>query len=115
MTQPDDKNGYPELLADLADQVAVKLGAMGVDVEKAADIGWQVAEHIRAHWSGGAQYIPKGTSYDLSQRDLQIYHKFNGINHGALARQYGLTEMRIYQILKTARAAQIRKLQGNLF
>lgn len=115
MTQPDDKSKYPELLADLADQVAAKLVAFGLGAEQSAEIGWGVAEHIRTHWSGQSQYIPKGQSYDLSQRDLQIASEFNGINHSALAKKYGLTDMRIYQILKAARAAALKASQNTLF
>lgn len=115
MTPQTDRSKYPELLSDLADQVALKLVALGVSPEKAAEIGWGVAEHIRAHWSGQSTYIPKGVEYDLSQRDLQIAQEFNGRNHGALARKYDLTEMRIYQILKAARAAALKAAQNNLF
>jgi Mor family transcriptional regulator len=111
----DDRSKYPELLADLADQVAGKLAELGIAAEKAADIGWHVAEHIREHWSGASQYFPKGQEYVLSIRDRKIYAEFNGTNHGDLARQHGLTEMRIYQIIKTARAAHVKRLQGALF
>lgn len=115
MTLQPDRSKYPELLADLAEQVALKLVALGVSAEKAAEIGWGVAEHIRVHWSGQSTYIPKGVEYDLSLRDLQIAREFNGRNHAALARQYGLTEMRIYQILKAARAAALKAAQNTLF
>lgn len=115
MTLQPDRSKYPELLADLADQVALKLVALGVSPEKAAEIGWGVAEHIRVHWSGQSTYIPKGQSYDLSQRDLQIAMEFNGVNHSALAKKYGLTDMRIYQILKAERAAALKASQNTLF
>jgi Mor family transcriptional regulator len=111
----DQKPGYPELLADLGDQVAIKLGQLGVGQEKALEIGWHVAEHVRTHWSGGSLYVPKGANYELSARDLEIYRQFNGRNHGDLARQYRLTDMRIYQIVKAARAAQVENNQGKLF
>ncbi len=113
--QQPDKSAYPEILADLADQVAIKLAALGVEPERAAEIGIQTAEHIRVHWSGSSQYIPKGTGWELSQRDRQIWSKFTGHNHAALARKHGLTEMRIYQIIKADRAAAVKKSQGALF
>lgn len=116
MIRDEDRTAYPELISDLADQVAVKLVELGVALAKAADIGWHVGEHVREHWSGGAvRYIPKGVSYDLSRRDKKIYQDFTGANHRELARQHGLTEMRIYQIIKTARAAHLKKTQGDLF
>lgn len=110
-----DANSYPELLADLSDQVAVKLTELGTDMEKAADIGFQVAEHIRKNWSGQSLYLPKGVQYDLSRRDVEIFERFNGHNHEALAREYNLTVMRIYQIVKAVRAALLAKRQGALF
>lgn len=111
----DRSGGYPELLLDIADQVAAKLAQLGVSKEKSAEIGVHVAEHIRTHWSGQSLYLPKGVTYDLSQRDRQIYEEFNGRNHAALARKHGVTEMRIYQIVKAARAAHLARAQPGLF
>jgi len=114
-TEESPRSGYPELLADLADQVAAKLVEMGIDMERAAEIGFSVAEHIRINWSGQNLYLPKGVQYELSRRDVEIFEKFNGQNHEALAREYDRTVMRIYQIVKAMRAAMIRKRQGSLF
>ncbi len=113
--QESARSGYPELLADLADQVAAKLAELGIDVERAAEIGFATAEHIRINWSGQNLYLPKGVQYQLSRRDIEIFERFNGINHDALAREYNLTVMRIYQIVKAVRAEMIRKRQGSLF
>jgi Mor family transcriptional regulator len=109
------RSGYPELLADLADQVAAKLVETGVDIERAAEIGFATAEHVRINWSGQNLYLPKGVQYQLSRRDVEIFEKFNGTNHEALAREYNRTVMRIYQIVKAVRAEMIRKRQGSLF
>lgn len=106
---------YPELLRDLADQVAVKIAELGVDNEKCADIGFAVAEHIREHWGGQPIYLPKGVQYDFSRRDLEVFEQFNGHNHAELAREYNLTVMRIYQIIKAVRAELVKKRQGALF
>lgn len=116
MAREDDaRKDYPELLADLADQVGLKLAESGVDVGKAAEIGWAVAEHVREHWSGQSLYLSKGERYRLSVRDRKIFAAFNGRNHAELARQHGLTVMRIYQIVKIARAELIAKQQTTLF
>lgn len=113
--RPEADRKYPELLADLADQVAVKLVEAGIDLERAADIGFAVAEHVRNHWSGQSLYLAKGLHYDLSRRDLEIFERFNGRNHEQLAREYNLTVMRIYQIIKAVKAELVRKRQGSLF
>lgn len=106
---------YPELLADLAEQVASKLMAVGLTPEKAADIGFSTAEFIREHWSGDRLYLPKGVTYVLARRDLELYERFTGDNHSALAKEYNLTVIRIYQIVKRVRAEHIKKCQGALF
>lgn len=106
---------YPELLADLADQVALKISELGVPLDKAADIGFAAAEHIRDHWGGQPIYLPKGAQYDFSKRDLEIFERFNGHNHAELAKEYDRSVMRIYQIVKAVRAELIKKRQGALF
>lgn len=111
----DERTGYPEMLADLADQVAAKLVTLGVDLEKAADVGFAAAEHIRLHWAGQSFYMPKGVQYVAARRDIEIFEKFNGRNVEILAREYNLTVMRIYQIIKAVRAEMQRKRQGSLF
>lgn len=115
MADNETARGYPELLADLADQVASKLAEMGIDIERSAEIGFAAAEHIRAHWSGQSLYLPKGDQYDISRRDVEIFERFNGSNHEQLAREYNRTVMRIYQIVKAVRAEMVRKRQGALF
>lgn len=106
---------YPELLQDLADQIGLKLVEMGVTPERAAEIGFASAEHIREHWGGQPIYLPKGVQYNFSVRDMQLFERFDGNNHLALAREYNLTVMRIYQIVKTVRAELVKKRQGALF
>lgn len=109
------KDDYPELLGDIAEQVAVKLVALGVPRDKAAEVGLAAAEHIRQHWGGTSHYIPRGTYWQASQRASEIATKFTGNNHGELARQYGITEMRVYQILKQDRQRHHASVQGDLF
>lgn len=106
---------YPELLADLADQVAGRLVELGIDMERAAEVGFAIAEHVRSHWSGQSLYFAKGLRFELSCRDMEIFERFNGRNHEALAREYNLTVMRIYQIVKAVRAELVAKRQGSLF
>jgi len=111
----EKSNVYPEVLTDLADQIALKLAESGIKPDKAADIGFAAAEHIREHWGGQPIYLPKGVQYDFSKRDLEIFDRFNGHNHVALAKEYNLTVMRIYQITKAVRAELMKKRQGALF
>ena len=111
----DKPEKYPEILSDLADQVGQKLVDSDIGVERAAGIGWEVAEHVREHWRGQPIYIPKGDDYERSLRDSEIYSKFRGCNYAELAQAYNLSVVRIYQIVKTVTAEMIRKRQGALF
>lgn len=111
----EPKSNYPELLLDMADQVSAKLAELGITLEKAAEIGFAIAEHIRENWSGQSLYLPKGVQYTLSRRDMEIFERFDGRNHEVLAREYNLTVMRIYQIVKAVRAELLKQRQGALF
>lgn len=107
--------GYPELLADLADQVAIKLVEHHIEINRAAEIGLVVAEFIRIHWGGQPIYIPSGAPNLVNDRYMQIFEKCNGRNHRALAREYGISVVRVYQIVKQVTKEMTAKRQGGLF
>lgn len=58
----------------------------------------------------GYVYVPKGMRRKFELRDERIWAEFNGANYAALAKRYGLTEMRIRQVIakqmKLRRAAR---------
>jgi Mor family transcriptional regulator len=106
---------YPEILSELAAYVAEQLTKDGIDPSRAADIGFAAAETIRENFSGHPTYWPKGIQFECSMRDAQIYNEFNGTNHATLADKYGLTEVRIYQIIKRVFEQQRKRLQPDMF
>lgn len=106
---------YPELLADLADKLTEILVRRGIERDKAKEIGREAAEFVRTEWGGQLVYVPKGTLFALTQRDMEIWEAFNGHNHADLARKHGVTLQRIYQIVAAMREQEIRRRQGNLF
>jgi Mor family transcriptional regulator len=95
---------YPEVLKDLADQVAELMLGRGEAPEVAAEIGFRVAEFLRGHWGGQKIYIPKGISFSVSRRDIEIYGRFRGTNALELCREYDITNTRLYQIVHTVRS-----------
>lgn len=97
---------YPEVLKDMADQVAELMVVRGFGPEESATIGMETAEFLREHWGGQKIYIPKGVTYNLSRRDLEIEHKFNGANALELCREYEITNTRLYQIVNRVRKAR---------
>lgn len=112
----DFKSKGPELLVDLADQIAVALKeTLSLTAEQALQIGREIAERMAGHWGGQNVYFPMGLSYKLSQRDRQIFDEFNGTNHSDLARKYVVSLQWIYKIVKAVRQEEIARRQGVLF
>ena len=106
---------YPELLADLADQVTSRLCDRGMTADDAKVIGRAVAEHVRKHWGGMLLYIPNGRAHELSQRDEEIWTRFDGKNHHELVREFKLSEQQIYQIIKKVGAVKRAHSQPDMF
>lgn len=90
----------PDLLIDLLIETATRrLKASGLDDDEARDIALECAEDTRSAFGGGTVYIPAGQNRRLRARDDQIYKAFTGANYKELAKEYGLTENRIRQII----------------
>lgn len=105
----------PELLTALADTVATMLAAEGIEPDRAADIGIKVMDRMRDDWGGEPIYFPKGCAIDISRRDMEMFDKFNGRNHTDLSKEYNLSVIHVYRIVKYVRAEMIKKRQGDLF
>jgi len=71
-------------------------------------------DRVSIELGGSGFYLPRGIACKLSARDAEIACKFNGRNKHLLAREYKLSEMRIDQILKKWRQAELARRQGNL-
>lgn len=106
---------YPELLADLAERAAGILRAEGLAPDRAQAVGFQVAEAVRQHWGGQLIYVPVGAHYETGQRDLEMWRDFNGCNHEALVRQYNVTIVHVYRVVKKMRRLQRARDQRDLF
>ena len=112
----DFKSKGPELLVDLAEQCSLALKeSVGLDKDKADQVGREIAERMASHWGGQNIYFPMGLSYKLSQRDRQIFDDFTGANHSELARKYGVSLQWIYKVVKTVRQEEIARRQGDMF
>jgi Mor family transcriptional regulator len=115
-SQKNFKSKGPELLQDLADQCAQALtDLLGLEKEKAEQIGREIAERMASHWGGQNIYFPMGLTMHLSQRDQEVYEAFTGDNHGDLARQFGVSVQWVYRILKLKKAEDLAERQNPLF
>ena len=106
---------YPEILQSLKDSVIASLANHSIDKEIVKQCAHDVAESIRLEWGGMAVYICKGKAYDLSQRDQKIWKKFNGKNHHKLCRDYNITMVWLYKIIKYQRQLALKDRQTDLF
>lgn len=71
-------------------------------------------QHLAQQKGGKAIYLAKGVAVYLSARDLQMCGEFRGNNYDALARKWGLTEMRVRQIVTAWQTEQYRLRQARL-
>lgn len=102
-----------ELLSDLAAHAGQLLAdRAGLDEEQAAQIGAELADYMRRHWGGQHLYFAKGDEHGLTKRDLEIWRRANGRNTSELASEYGLSRVRIYQILRAVQRREFNRRQG---
>lgn len=107
-------DGYPELLEQIGQVIFRRLRRYDVAHESAIDMTFSLVEDIRTEIGGVQQYIPRGLSFELSQRDQEIWQKFTGDNYDTLAREYRLTEMQVRNIIKRALQRDTATRQGSL-
>ena len=97
---------YAELLDDVAAKVAnmARCGLPLMDEAQAKDFGRRVADMLAEEWGGSSVYIPKNLASRFRRRDARLYREFTGQNVQELAQKYGLTQQRVYAIIKAERA-----------
>ncbi|MFC3874892.1 Mor transcription activator family protein [Neisseria musculi] len=109
-------NRTAELIADMEDQMAACLVSVAdIGRREAVAAAKQVSAHLSRHWGGQLLYFPKNHFGRLSERDAEIWRKFDGRNHAALAMEYGLTMQQIYKIVREAAQHHRAKTQADLF
>lgn len=114
---------YPENLRMVAEWLFVQL----VEDEEIVEIPMNEArltalallalrqtERLSAEIGGMNFYLNKGVRYRASLRDREMFAKFNGRNYDELARAYGLTPMRVRQIIGAMLADEVSRRQGKL-
>ncbi|MDX5630371.1 MULTISPECIES: Mor transcription activator family protein [unclassified Brenneria] len=116
----NDTNSFrskgPELLVELAQHTASTIKeVVEIDTDIADQIGEAVANRMMQVWGGQNVYFPMGMAWKVSQRDLEIFHKFNGRNHHELARKFGVSLQWVYSVVKRVRKEELDRMQGKLF
>ncbi len=103
-----------ELLEDMVKQITLALTEFEVDKDVAEQCGCAVADHFATHWGGQIITIPKDHFHRLAERDLEVFHRFTGANHAALAREFDMSVRGIYRVLARVQRRDIDTRQGRL-
>lgn len=88
---------------------------LGLSEDDAAAMGNRLAEFICTQWSKQSIYFPADEAFKNSPRDWEIFMAMERGNAPEIARQHGLTVVRVYQIYKRCRAEMQRRTQPDLF
>lgn len=105
-----------ELLADVAEQTARRLiERHALDEGLAVDVGNALADFLAEHWKGQNVYIVGDQAYKLAERDWEIFRRMERGNAHELAKEYGISYIRVYQIHKRCLAEYRRRTQPDLF
>lgn len=70
--------------------------------------------YLAQEMGGAAFYLAKGVTVFMSARDRTMCAEFRGNNYRQLARKYGLTEVRVRQIITAYQKEQYARRQGTL-
>lgn len=98
-----------QVCSELLDAVARKVADMAlamspaVNKDDAAALGLRVANMLAEDWGGTSVYVPKDVAGRLTARNRALYAEFRGDNIHEIARRYGLSEQRVYSIIKHER------------
>lgn len=111
--------GLHPTLVEMAEQMFLALAEDAEAVQvlgkpRLAQIVADQVDRVALRCGGGQFYLPKGLALKLSQRDREIFDRFNGRNKRELAREYGVSEMRIDQIVAAVRRAEFERRQGKI-
>lgn len=110
--QPITPQDYPDFLEEIAVGLAARWLDRGMDVARARDLAADTVEYLRLNFGGTKLYIPRGDSYIIARRNLEILREWNGRNTNELCRRHGISEARLRQIVDAAREARRETAQA---
>lgn len=106
MSNENTFHNWPQALIDIRETIKSGAQREGYHDDEAGQIATRATLDL-AEYAGGRQvYIPRVARLRRALRDAEIWEKFTGDNVSQLAREYRLTEQRIYNILAGKRKAR---------
>lgn len=115
MSSNDNQERLTTFLAQSTVVVSLQLQArFGVEPAAADEMARDIVHDICAECGPAYIYVPKDGSFELSKRDREIFEKYKGYNLHSLAREYGVSHVRIRQIHAKMLAEEKAKRQAVL-
>lgn len=102
-----------DMLSDLREYSMLVMRENKIPEDQAAAVAETIVEGIRRDWGGLLIYFKK--SGDLTERDLEIFTRYNGRNRDQLCLEYDITVQRLYQIVRSVKSIELAKRQPRLF
>lgn len=107
-----------KLLVEMIDVETAEFQAAGHDDEAARKLAVMVVRSLARYFGGRMAYLPVGQALEDALRDKYIWDTHHRSpwrdTVQRLARQFGLTETRIYQIIEEQRSLYVARVQHSL-
>lgn len=112
---PELLRRWPQSLNDMLDVIEQAYRDCGASEASARRLAFMAMRALAQYHGGRSFYLPKGEDLDRALRDREIWERLRGNNIPELAREYRLTEVQIYNIIRTQRALFRTRHQRELF
>lgn len=98
--------GPENTLEQIEGDICLVARSLGVPVNH--EFAAALMDRLRLRLGGERLYIPRASASDRKRRDAAIRDEFNGRNTAELAERHGVSERRIYAILRGGRNPSAR-------
>lgn len=105
-----------ELFTDVIAHVGKQLRDLGIDAQRADQIGHALADHLAEHWGGQVISIPVEHAIKLSVRDRQILSdRAEGMSIAQLSAKWKLTDSALRYLFRRWAKRDLVDAQQDLF
>lgn len=110
-----DRARWPQRMTELFDVLYAYNLRLGMQADTAAPDAAERTFLIADYLGGSVVYLPRGDALRRAVRDAEAYRRHTGNNTEQLAREYGMTTTKFYELIAREKARRVRRLQGRLF
>lgn len=110
-----DRTRWPQRLAELYDVLYAYNQRLGMNPDSGSRDAAERAILLADYLGGSVIYLPRGDVLRRSVRDAEAFRRHTGNNTELLAREYGMTTTKFYELLAREKRRRVRQMQGRLF